>query len=145
MPNHLHGIIVICEAGAAPRGRPTYRMDHGVDISNEIESPSHAAIERTIVFPTVGRARGPAPTGRFSLSTVLERFKSLTTTRYIDGVKHNGWQPFPGKLWQRNYHDRIVRNETELNRIRTYICNNPVNWESDENNIDINNEDRTSG
>ena len=67
MPNHLHGIIVVCEVGAAPRGRPTYRMDNGVDISNEIERPSHAAIERTIVCPTVGRARGPAPTGQLPL------------------------------------------------------------------------------
>ncbi len=76
MPYHLHGIIVICEVGAAPRGRPTYRMDNVRDNPNHLVPPSHAAIERTIVFPTVGRARGPAPTGGLSLSTVLERFKS---------------------------------------------------------------------
>jgi len=73
----------------------------------------------------------------------VERLKSLTTTRYINGVKHNGWQPFPGRLWQRNYHDRIIRHETELNRVRTYICNNPANWESDEINLDVNIKDRT--
>ena len=82
-----------------------------------------------------GRAQGPAPTRYLSLSNVIERFKSLTTTRYIDGVKTGEWDPFCGKLWQRNYHDRIIRNEMELDEIRTYICNNPAEWDSDENNI----------
>ncbi|EAT58672.1 transposase [Chlorobium ferrooxidans] len=34
-------------------------------------------------------------------------------------------------VWQRNYWERIIRNEPELNRIREYILNNPVNWDSD--------------
>lgn len=55
----------------------------------------------------------------------------MTTKRYADGVKQCGWEPFPGKLWQRNYWEHIVRNETELNRIREYIQNNPAQWESD--------------
>jgi len=57
--------------------------------------------------------------------------KTMTTKRYVDGVKHNGWRPFPGKLWQRNYWEHVVRNESELNRIREYIQNNPNQWESD--------------
>ncbi len=35
------------------------------------------------------------------------------------------------KLWQRNYHERIIRNEDELNRIRQYILDNPKNWGED--------------
>ena len=31
--------------------------------------------------------------------------------------------------WQRNYYDRIIRNDDELNRIRKYIQNNPLKWE----------------
>ena len=49
--------------------------------------------------------------GLLSLSDVIERFKSLTTKRYIDGVNNNDWHLFPGKLWQRSFHDRIIRNE----------------------------------
>jgi len=56
----------------------------------------------------------------------------MTTNAYIRGVKQNGWQPFPGKLWQRNYWERIIRDENELNRIREYIINNPSNWHDDE-------------
>ena len=41
----------------------------------------------------------------------------------------------PGKKnWQRNYHDRIIRNEFELKRIRQYIRNNPAEWENRKNN-----------
>lgn len=30
-------------------------------------------------------------------------------------------------VWQRNYYEHIIRNEPELNRIREYIINNPLN------------------
>jgi len=41
----------------------------------------------------------------------------------------------PGKRnWQRGYHDRVIRNEFELQRIRQYIINNPVEWENKKNN-----------
>ena len=41
----------------------------------------------------------------------------------------------PGKRnWQRNYHDRVIRNEFELKRIRQYIINNPAEWENNKNN-----------
>jgi len=33
---------------------------------------------------------------------------------------------------QRNYYDHIIRNEKELNGIRDYIRNNPVNWINDD-------------
>ena len=59
----------------------------------------------------------------------MQRYKTMTTKRYTDGVKQNGWPGFDGKLWQRSYHDRIVRNDEELNRIRKYIINNPSKWE----------------
>ena len=37
------------------------------------------------------------------------------------------------KIWQRNFYERIVRNEEELNRIRNYIVTNPETWGEDEN------------
>ncbi len=61
------------------------------------------------------------------LHGVLQWFKTMSTNEYIRGVKQRGWMPFPGKLWQRNYYEHIVRNESELNRIRQYIIDNPGN------------------
>jgi REP element-mobilizing transposase RayT len=40
------------------------------------------------------------------------------------------------KLWQRNYYDRIIRDEDELNQIRKYIAENPLKWVEDENHPD---------
>ena len=73
---------------------------------------------------------GSAPTTG-GLPMVVQRFKSLTTKRYIDGVKYDNWSPFPAKLWQRNYWERIIRNEIEFNNIRQYIKDNPIKWQDD--------------
>jgi REP element-mobilizing transposase RayT len=69
-----------------------------------------------------------------SLPDIVHRFKTMTTKRYTDGVKQFGWPPYPGKLWQRNYYEHIIRNENELNRIREYIQKNPLKWEFDREN-----------
>ena len=67
-----------------------------------------------------------------TLPTVIQRFKTLTTTKYIDGVYHSGWQPFHKKLWQRNYYEHVIRDEKTLEEIRNYIVNNPYHWEDDD-------------
>lgn len=33
--------------------------------------------------------------------------------------------------WQERFHDHIVRNEVEFERIKNYIINNPKNWKDD--------------
>ncbi|MCI5131710.1 MAG: transposase [Candidatus Electrothrix sp. EH2] len=118
MPNHIHGIVVLINpvVGADPCVRPDCRVRPYIPPSRQ----NHQ-----------GQARGPAPTKSLSLPNVVQRYKSLTTDEYIRGVKQNGWQPFPGKLWQRNYWEHIIRNETELHRIREYTRNNPACWQED--------------
>ncbi len=34
-------------------------------------------------------------------------------------------------IWQRDYHDHIIRDANELNKIKHYIINNPKQWEYD--------------
>jgi putative transposase len=63
-----------------------------------------------------------------SLGAVVARFKTMTTKRYTQGVRQAGWAPFPGRLWQRNYYEHIIRNEQSLNHIRRYIVENPLRW-----------------
>jgi len=121
MPNHIHGIIII--VGVAPCGRPNNGRVH----------------------PVLRQPRGVAPT--LSLPDVVHRFKTMTTKRYADGVKQNGWPPFPGRLWQRNYYEHIIRlsasgyaqadNENELDRIQKYIKNNPIKWDVDRENPSV--------
>jgi len=68
------------------------------------------------------------------LGDVVHRFKTLTTKRYADGVKQQGWSPFPGRLWQRNYYEHVIRSEASLSRIRQYITTNPISWTADNEN-----------
>lgn len=37
--------------------------------------------------------------------------------------------------WQKSYHDHIIRNTEELDRIREYINNNPLKWSMDSKNL----------
>ena len=62
----------------------------------------------------------------------------MVTNEYLRGVKCNELLPMPGKLWQRNYYEHIIRNEEELNRFREYIQGNPMQWEMDEENLERN-------
>jgi REP element-mobilizing transposase RayT len=65
------------------------------------------------------------------LGDILGAFQSIVTVKYIQGVKNNNWQPFDGKLLQRNYWEHIIRNEKSYKTISEYIINNPVNWDND--------------
>ena len=65
------------------------------------------------------------------LSAVVRWFKTMSTNEYIRGVKQLGWPPFDRKLWQRNYYEHIVRDDTSLRAIAHYIANNPARWSDD--------------
>ncbi|WP_299425392.1 transposase [uncultured Meiothermus sp.] len=123
MPNHVHGIILLTtSAGAAPRGRPDPPQANQFDPDDD---------DPPLPPGNSGQALGPAPTTGLRLADVVGRFKSLTTRRYIAGVRTLGWVPFDRYFWQRNYHERILRNENELNVRRWYIEENPLRWDSD--------------
>lgn len=64
-----------------------------------------------------------------SISEIIRGFKTFSV-KAIN--KERGLRGVP--VWQRNYYDRIIRNELELDRVRQYIINNPHNWDIDKNN-----------
>ena len=122
MPNHVHGIIIIVGAplvGALSLELRMGRTGREDMYSNRVGMGKDRAGTR------------PAPT---SLGDIVGIFKSISTHQYAINVNKNNWPAFPGKLWQRNYYERIIRNDDELNRIREYILNNPQQWDYDENN-----------
>ena len=53
------------------------------------------------------------------------------STQTIQTMKQKRW------VWQRNYYERIIRNDTELIRIQGYIDANPARWLYDVNNSKI--------
>jgi REP element-mobilizing transposase RayT len=72
-----------------------------------------------------------------TLGTVIQAIKRNTTIKYINAVKNGEVKPFNGKLWQRNYYEHIIRDENEYAKIWKYIDDNPLNWESDAENLGV--------
>lgn len=113
MPNHFHAIVMI--------------MDYG----NPVGANGNAPSAPSVIGGDSIRAHCRAPLHRLprSLATIIGGYKTIVTIR-VNEIRHA-----PGaKLWQRNYHDHIIRNEDELRRIRKYIRNNPLRWDNDKEN-----------
>lgn len=159
MPNHFHGILVVVElaiVGSAMDGYVTLpnqpdptvgaAMDSYVTLPNQPDSTVGAALCGRPVLcgrqisdggeghPHRGVNKGHPHRGAPTVGDIVDWFKTMTTNEYIRGVKRSGWAKFPGKLWQRNYYEHIVRDEDELNRIREYIIMNPAQWAWDTQN-----------
>ena len=54
-----------------------------------------------------------------SISKIIQQFKGMVT-------KDLGYS-----IWQKLFHEHIIRNEKEYLKIKQYIINNPYNWEND--------------
>jgi putative transposase len=65
---------------------------------------------------------------------VVGEFKSLFTVEYTQGVKENRWPALDRRVWQRNYHEHVIRDEAESARVRCYIDENPLRWAFDQEN-----------
>jgi len=63
------------------------------------------------------------------LSKVIQQYKA-SVTRRINSL-HNDLH----FQWQRSFYDHVIRNESELYRIREYIQNNPLKWDLDRENL----------
>ncbi|HPF91406.1 MAG TPA: hypothetical protein PLL57_12165 [Flavobacteriales bacterium] len=110
MPNHVHGVVVIGNAMATaddPAGRC------GASTLRHHE-------------PNDDRPRGSKPR---SLSAIVGSFKSAAAKR----INQQGGTP-GAPVWQHNYHDRIIRDAAEHERIAQYIFDNPANWANDPEN-----------
>jgi REP element-mobilizing transposase RayT len=62
------------------------------------------------------------------LGNVVRAFKSISAISINRALDRQG---IP--LWQRNYYERVIRDEQELTAIRQYIVDNPARWNDDEN------------
>jgi len=136
MPDHIHMIIEISNVGADPRIRPKIRqicpkirqirqnMGH---ICQKIGQTQGSARTDSILKNVGADPRiRPCTDNIMALPDIIQRFKTLTTKRYVDGVANNRWPRFNRRLWQRNYYERIIRNQFELDRVRKYIIENPI-------------------
>jgi putative transposase len=138
MPNHIHGIIIFTVG--AKNISPDFCDDKPDRAKNISPIPCVSPIP---CYGTVGakdillcfidggrnRAKNISPLQHgttMTIGSVIRGFKiGVTKWARVNGASYNPWQ--------RNYYEHIIRNETELNKIREYVINNPLNWETDEN------------
>ncbi len=65
---------------------------------------------------------------KLSLGEVVGIYKSTTARVYNSLNRTKG-----KRIWQRNYYERIIRNDSEWEQIRLYIHENPFRWGKDDN------------
>ncbi len=63
-----------------------------------------------------------------SIPTIVRSFKSVVTKQINQICQQKG----TSLIWQRNYYEKIIRDEKMLDNIREYIINNPANWKLDD-------------
>lgn len=116
MPNHIHGILIfhgmIVEPQLLVRARRASPLQKASLSEQEISSES------------IQRPHGTTPK---SLGAVVGWYKS-SVSKSINRICNNSGQ---GLIWQRDYYEEIIRDETALNQIRKYILENPACWDDD--------------
>jgi REP element-mobilizing transposase RayT len=112
MPNHFHGIITFFDP-------PTFKnSERLVDLSQIMaifKSKTTNLIRRGM--PSASRDNRRILTAQDNM--VCNGKASLTPTN------------IPKFQWQKSFYDHVIRDETDLLRVREYIFNNPLQWELD--------------
>jgi putative transposase len=123
MPNHIHGILVLIDnAGGAGF---VWNIDH----------PVGAGFEGNITPLTDQLSAKPAPTTiptphhskRHGIPEIIRGFKTFSARR-INQIRNAPGTP----VWQRNYYECIIRDQTGFENIRKYVQNNPLKWDQDQ-------------
>jgi len=111
------------------------RIRHEIELFTDefVVMPNHVhGIIWIVTDCSVGANRRVAPTLRpsgpkaGSIGAMIGQFKSKVTKRIRLLCEIHG-----ESIWQRNFYDHIIRDESDLNSIRNYIIENPHRWSED--------------
>lgn len=112
MPNHVHGIIQIVGTVSKPvRGHDSNPVRNGECrfINKQKNNDKKAG---NGYYQRAGLESAP------TVSEIIRQFKTFSAKRI--NQKRN---TLGKKIWQRSFHDHIIRDENTLNKIRQYIIN----------------------
>ena len=127
MPNHVHLIAVI---GGNVYNTPVDYLDGESEVRRIQSEVRRIQSEVRRIQCEVRRIQCVSTTeNTFSpqsknLASIIRGIKTVTTSFALNKGLSFGWQS--------RFHDHIVRNIDELNKIANYIENNVTNWEDDE-------------
>lgn len=138
MPNHIHGIIILKnnDINVDDRNGGNDGNDgNGGNGGNgdNVETRHALSLKQPSPKPSLSESNEqPEKTmaqqrfqnqGKNTLSSIVGAYKSAVTKHANRlGLKHG---------WQSRFHDHIIRNQKEYDRIGNYISNNPANWDMD--------------
>lgn len=136
MPNHLHTIVEIRN----PDNEKSHDHNvepHGIDVEPHGRAVLQLEMEKIPEFNsndlTIKQNR-PVRLPK-SISSFIAGFKSAVNTKIDDYIdEHNLQIPKYNRnnhFFQPNYHDHIIRNHFEYQRIANYIIQNPSKWDND--------------
>jgi len=100
---------------------------HSPEFTNEMHSSENNGGVCQTSQPTVnirGVCKTPLRSPSQTVGAIVRGYKSSVS-------KQLRLLGFNGKLWQRNYHEHIIRDEKSHRRISDYIINNPAKWGND--------------
>jgi REP element-mobilizing transposase RayT len=107
--------------------RPGIQLDEFVVMPNHFHGIVALPSQGTNAIRQEAHCCAPLQRRPRSLGSLIAEFKGITT-KCVNEI-HQA----PGtRIWQRNFHDRVIRDDGALIRIRNYIISNPVNWLKDE-------------
>jgi REP element-mobilizing transposase RayT len=122
MPDHIHGIIIIkSKSETKSETKSEIKYDHMVETPN-----LGVSTESSIQIGKYGNAHWKSN----SIGSIINQFKRICTIKTKSIGLDFSWQP--------RFYDHIIRSDNELNRIRTYIKNNPNNWLNNEYDVNSN-------
>jgi putative transposase len=117
------GVVELTDIGriVAEEWERTPSVRSNVELDAYVVMPDHVHGIIVITQRDEGAARSEA--------TATLRSPERTIGAIVRGFKgavvRRGGMP----VWQRNYHEHIIRSEAALDRIRRYIVANPARWE----------------
>lgn len=123
------GEVVYEEWWKAGLIRPDLAVDEFIVMPNHLHGLVQFGCENAAKGDRQGARNAPLPRAS-SLGSLVAGYKASVTRRATDdlGLRH--------RVWQRNYYERVIRNERQLAAVREYIVGNPRNWSHDPLNAD---------
>lgn len=122
------GSVVVGCWEEIPQHFPGIELDAFVVMPNHLHAiiviDDHGMASQPPVHEALLRPSGPRPR---SLGSIIGQFKAASSKR-INVLRATNIPP----VWQRNYFERIIRNDDELRRVREYMANNPLRWLDDD-------------
>ncbi len=101
--------------------RETENKFDNIKIEKYVIMPNHIHLIVLITERHAGR----------SLHDVMRWFETMVTNEYIRNVKKGILKPFNKKIFQKSFHEHIIRGENDYKKIWEYIDTNPLKWELD--------------